>query len=115
MFSALPMLFHRPDFSSASLSSVFGNSSAMRQFAKEMGQLEKAMWWDILVLIVLSGVCPFLLGLYMMRSGAIFVKICYPDEGISDLTRSMSHPPESSTVAPDPAQDDRRYMPPEMR
>jgi len=116
--STLPLLFFNPvslaDRASrnamSSLSTVFGGAMPPRLVSQEMLKMGNEIWLQYLITIVLSGVLPFIFGLYLLKSGKWFIQLAYPESAAREPTPQPASPPPYR-----PELDDRRYMPPSSR
>ncbi|MHC4744818.1 MAG: hypothetical protein ACYS8Z_23130 [Planctomycetota bacterium] len=85
-------------------------------FEKDVRHAQDYTWQWICVSFLVGSVAPLALGLYLMKSGRIFIKLCYPDEKAA-TARPLRAPPQ--TEAPEETKlpqspDDSKYMPPGM-
>lgn len=68
--------------------------------------------------LLLSGIAPLAMGLYLMRSNNLFVRLCYPKlGGGTSLTSDHAAPPIGLSTNPgstetDDKKSDNRYAPP---
>ncbi|SCX91205.1 hypothetical protein SAMN05216233_10290 [Desulfoluna spongiiphila] len=93
-------------------SSYFG-SGMMHEFLATSQASVEYMWVYCLKSIALGGLIPLCFGLYLMVSGRFFIALCYPVSMSPELRTepSVSFQP----MKPHDNEDDRKFMPPEMR
>ncbi len=111
--STIPMYFHqlKPD---TFLPSILLNSPEGRQLAQEANRAASRTWAWATIQLLLQGITPTLLGLYLMRSNNIFVRRCYPEASgskpsIAELQLRLA---ASAAASPKAKESDDRYAPP---
>ncbi len=80
------------------------------------------LWFWLLLTIALRGIVPLLFGLYLMVSGRLLINLCYPDPSSPEQAHKSGPSREEEgkldrvlQKREDAKNDDRKYMPPEMR
>lgn len=119
----LPMLFMRPDMSQVLAAPEWvSQTNLWKEMVTATGKSTTYIWFWMLLNISLRGVIPLLFGLYLMVSGSLLINLCYPDKsGVSQTRKSSFSQEEESELdrvlhkREDRKNDDRKYMPPEMR
>lgn len=80
--SSIPLFFQgEPD-----VSKMYGEELLQKIHPGLVNQLKESMaytWKYILKLLILHGIVPMLMGIYLMRSNNLFVRLCYPLAGSS--------------------------------
>ena len=115
ILTTLSMLIMPPDMEKMmGMSSSYMGSEMMNQLLMSSKSSAEYMWVYCLTTIALSGLIPLCFGLYLMVSGLFFIDLCYPVTTTSEHTTE----PSLSFQPMEPHNDidnDRKFMPPEMR
>jgi hypothetical protein len=114
---AVLLLLHRPFLHS---SDFLGDSPHGKQLQDQMAVVMSRANARIAVHILLSGVVPVGLGIYLMRSNNAFVRRCYPQREVALRPESISAPPPADASLSESAggeqgtktRPDARYAPP---
>ncbi|MBN2702979.1 MAG: hypothetical protein JXR23_02110 [Pontiellaceae bacterium] len=111
ILTAVPMFFTKPDVGKLlPFASILGDSAIFK-----LTQSANYMWGQMLLTVVLTGIVPLCLGIYMMKSGRFFINLCYPSNGVAQGNASAAGDPTLDLPSKEAQNDDRRWMPPEMR
>jgi hypothetical protein len=118
----LPRFFMEPDWSEL-YPDISGTSSLWNEMApqlrKHVTKSGHYFWRFALSDMIVQGILPVLLGLYLMRSNNVFVRNCYGDS--SDAPFPAEHSPaheadtEPQELVSKPKDDDSKWKPPEHR
>ncbi|MBN2684532.1 MAG: hypothetical protein JXR40_04590 [Pontiellaceae bacterium] len=112
ILTAVPMFFTKPDVGKLLPSaSILGDTAILNQLT----QSANYMWGHMLLTVVLTGIVPLCLGIYMMKSGRFFINLCYPSNGAALGNAPTAVDPTLDLPSKEAKDDDRRWMPPEMR
>jgi len=113
ILASLSMLIMPPDMEKMmGVPSSFLGSEVMNQLFMASQSSVEYMWVYCLTTIALGGLIPLCFGLYLMVSGLFFIDLCYP----VSLSPELRTEPNLSFQPMETHNDnDRKFMPPEMR
>jgi hypothetical protein len=109
------MLFMGPDMSRVMVAPEWAAETDLwKQAAEAAKQSGEYAWAWALLVIVVSGVIPLCLGLYLMKSGRLIINLCYPEQKTVPEDRPVVEDSKSTSQSA-AKEDDRRFMPPGTR
>jgi hypothetical protein len=113
--SMIPTYFHQPRADTLVPPSML-NTVAGQQFASYMNEAMPRLFAWITVQLFLQGIVPALLGLYLMRSNNLFVRLCYPNTPSPHIASTGSdiqlHTSSEASAQRKESKSDDRYAPP---
>jgi hypothetical protein len=119
VLTSIPLFFQKaPD-----VTRMVPQSALMPPLVRsELAQMQAGMsyiWKHALQVLLISGIAPLLMGIYLMRSNNLFVRLCYPERSGQaapiSIVPNEAQAPDVSVKVPRNADDKKtgsRYAPP---